>query len=231
MGLQKHSDVRPTQLALLAPWGCRDWTPLSRHQEPTPGLSASLRSRWWIDTGADGAIERLRWRIHQVLQEPHGLRRSLRKWLPGYAAEIRHPCGSLHQQHGPLGRKVYLLGGPGFYCWDAIGNREIVAMDEKIISPPSTTIVEDESHGGLHYAPRGEVITDASSIETDIVGYDDSRMKARSLLTEAEEKKLMRRIDWHLMPLCSIMFLLKNIDANNVCMGPNLRTLRSNVSA
>jgi hypothetical protein len=41
-------------------------------------------------------------------------------------------------------------------------------------------------------------------------------MRARSLLTYEEEKKLLRRIDWHIMPLCAIDFLLKNIDSTNV---------------
>ncbi|KAI0970136.1 major facilitator superfamily domain-containing protein [Xylaria arbuscula] len=41
-------------------------------------------------------------------------------------------------------------------------------------------------------------------------------MRARTYLTATEEKKLLRRIDWHLMPLCSIMFLFKNLDVDNV---------------
>ncbi|KAI3332149.1 pantothenate transporter [Xylariaceae sp. AK1471] len=41
-------------------------------------------------------------------------------------------------------------------------------------------------------------------------------MRARTALTADEEKKLIRRIDWHLMPLCSLMFLFKNLDVDNV---------------
>ncbi|KAL1986810.1 hypothetical protein VTN96DRAFT_5463 [Rasamsonia emersonii] len=41
-------------------------------------------------------------------------------------------------------------------------------------------------------------------------------MRARAALTAEEEKRLLRRIDWRLMPLCSLMFLLKNVDANSV---------------
>ncbi|KAI1364587.1 pantothenate transporter [Xylaria arbuscula] len=41
-------------------------------------------------------------------------------------------------------------------------------------------------------------------------------MRARTYLTAEEEKNLIRRIDWHLMPLCSIMFLFKNLDVDNV---------------
>ncbi|KAK4935342.1 hypothetical protein LTR10_023604 [Elasticomyces elasticus] len=79
----------------------------------------------------------------------------------------------------------------------------------------TSTAVGPAQHGVLHYARRGEPVEDASSIDSDIVGFDADKMKGRSLLTESEEKKLMRRVDWHLMTLCSIMFLLKNIDANN----------------
>ncbi|KAI0096211.1 major facilitator superfamily domain-containing protein [Nemania sp. FL0031] len=41
-------------------------------------------------------------------------------------------------------------------------------------------------------------------------------MQARTALTAEEERKLIRRIDWHLMPLCSLMFLFKNLDVDNV---------------
>lgn len=44
----------------------------------------------------------------------------------------------------------------------------------------------------------------------------DERIQARLLFTPAEEKKLLRRIDWHLMPLCSLIFMFKNLDSNNV---------------
>jgi len=81
----------------------------------------------------------------------------------------------------------------------------------------STTAMGPAQHGVLHYARRGEPVEDVSSVDSDIVGFDAEKMKGRSLLTESEEKKLMWRVDRHLMTLCSIMFLLKNIDANNVC--------------
>ncbi|KAK8043163.1 major facilitator superfamily domain-containing protein [Apiospora phragmitis] len=44
--------------------------------------------------------------------------------------------------------------------------------------------------------------------------YERSRL--RQLLTPEEEKKLLRRTDWHLMPLCSIIFMFKNLDSDNV---------------
>ena len=45
---------------------------------------------------------------------------------------------------------------------------------------------------------------------------EDGQSQARDLLTPEEERKLLRRIDWHLMPLCSIIFMFKNLDSDNV---------------
>ena len=51
---------------------------------------------------------------------------------------------------------------------------------------------------------------------SEIQGFDVERMRGRTLLTAKEEKKLLRRIDWHIMPFCSFMFMLKNMDAQNI---------------
>ena len=68
----------------------------------------------------------------------------------------------------------------------------------------------------FHYASRGEVLNDANYAVDEITGFDDERKRARTYLTAEEEKKLLRRMDWHIMPFCAIMFLLKNIDSENV---------------
>lgn len=80
------------------------------------------------------------------------------------------------------------------------------------VSPDHDT--SDERTQGLHLVRRGETVQD-SAISEDIAGYDAERMKARTLLTFQEEKKLLRRIDWHIMPWVSIVFLLKNVDYSN----------------
>jgi len=67
----------------------------------------------------------------------------------------------------------------------------------------------------LHYVRRGEVPDERLSSDS-IAGYDADQMRARTLLNYEEEKNLLRRIDWHIMPLCAIAFLLKNIDNINV---------------
>ena len=68
----------------------------------------------------------------------------------------------------------------------------------------------------LHFAKRGESLTEDSSSQEPIDGYDPELMGARTLLTAKEEKKLLRRIDWRLMTLCSLLFMFKNLDSTNV---------------
>jgi hypothetical protein len=46
--------------------------------------------------------------------------------------------------------------------------------------------------------------------------YNGTASNASLVLTGAEEKKLLRRIDWRLLPLLSAMYVVKTIDAQNV---------------
>jgi hypothetical protein len=78
-----------------------------------------------------------------------------------------------------------------------------------------TTSDKGASHE-LHFARRGEALAEASSSQESIEGYDPELMSGRTLLTAEEEKKLLRRIDWRLMSLCSLIFMFKNLDSNNV---------------
>jgi hypothetical protein len=88
--------------------------------------------------------------------------------------------------------------------------------DQKVDSIAAlSAVTEKPSKKGFHYARRGSIANEAVG-DIEIEGYDAERMKARTLLTVDEEKKLLRKIDIRLMTLCSIMFLLKNIDADNV---------------
>lgn len=75
----------------------------------------------------------------------------------------------------------------------------------------STTDPEE----GLTFARRGEQVSEEAAAK-DVDGFDAERMRDRSLLTAAEEKALLRKIDWRLMTVCSILFLIKNIDADNI---------------
>lgn len=79
----------------------------------------------------------------------------------------------------------------------------------------SSTSDSNASHD-LHFARRGQDLTEASSSQESIDGYDPELMGGRALLTAEEEKKLLRKIDWRLMSLCSLIFMFKNLDSNNV---------------
>lgn len=70
------------------------------------------------------------------------------------------------------------------------------------------------SKAGLTFARRGEQIDESTS--GDVSGFDAERMRARSLLTADEEKNLMRRVDLRIMTICSLLFLMKNIDSDNI---------------
>jgi hypothetical protein len=104
-----------------------------------------------------------------------------------------------------------------------MAEKQTFTEDKRRSSLP--VVVERQDDSTIHVVRRGEEIEDDTSLENEIVGYDAERMRARTLLSEAEEKKLMRRIDWHLMPLCSIMFLLKNMDYQNVCSSGSWNTV------
>lgn len=73
----------------------------------------------------------------------------------------------------------------------------------------------------IHYAKRGEVISHLP-IDGAIDGFQADSQGARTLLTAEEEKTLLRRIDWHLMPLCSLIFMFKNLDSDNVSQSLSL---------
>lgn len=84
----------------------------------------------------------------------------------------------------------------------------------------SDTASKDDSSGpdpkeGLTFAKRGEQVGEAFD-NRDVDGFDADRMRDRALLTAAEEKALLRRIDWRMMGICSLLFLMKNLDADNI---------------
>ena len=84
--------------------------------------------------------------------------------------------------------------------------------------PKADASALSESEDSLHYTKRGDILGEEVFQDGQIDGYDAERMRARAALTSEEEKKLMRRVDWRVMPLCAMMFLLKNIDYQNVCV-------------
>jgi hypothetical protein len=80
----------------------------------------------------------------------------------------------------------------------------------------ATDSVNDNETHQLHFVRRGEAMPEASSSQESIAGYDPELMSGRTLLSTEEEKKLLRKIDWRLMTLCSLIFMFKNLDSQNV---------------
>lgn len=70
----------------------------------------------------------------------------------------------------------------------------------------------------LHVVERGteNATRGAGGSQTDIVGYDPDLMRSRAILDVEQEKTLLRRVDWRLLPLLSLMFVVKNVDIANV---------------
>ncbi|KAF6831961.1 hypothetical protein CPLU01_06478 [Colletotrichum plurivorum] len=94
-----------------------------------------------------------------------------------------------------------------------------MADTKDISSTPTPAPSLPESGGpskdaaGLTFARRGEQVDESTG---DVSGFDAERMRARSLLTADEERKLMRRVDLRIMTICSLLFLMKNIDSDNI---------------
>lgn len=72
-------------------------------------------------------------------------------------------------------------------------------------------------------ADPASAATPAAAKETAQVDLRSSGDKAQMTVGEAhgfsleEEKALLRRVDWRLVPMCALIFMVKSIDVNNVC--------------
>ena len=53
-------------------------------------------------------------------------------------------------------------------------------------------------------------------VEAKDVSWQDDGEDNRALLSYEEEKRLLRRVDWRLVPMCALIFLIKSLDVNNV---------------
>ena len=71
---------------------------------------------------------------------------------------------------------------------------------------------QDSKSASITLAQRGLIDNEDASAQTD----DETARRNRTLLSAQEEKALLRRIDWRIMTICSLLFLLKNIDADNI---------------
>lgn len=78
------------------------------------------------------------------------------------------------------------------------------------------TSTQEHQPKKLHFVQRSDVIPEDDSSDENITGYDADLMRARASLSAEEEKKLLRRVDWRIVPLCAVMYAVKSIDASNV---------------
>lgn len=74
------------------------------------------------------------------------------------------------------------------------------------------TVPQDTKNAKIKLAQRGTVADEDVTGETE----EDANLRNRTLLSAQEEKALLRRIDWRIMTVCSLLFLMKNIDADNI---------------
>ncbi|RSL83883.1 hypothetical protein CEP52_016594 [Fusarium oligoseptatum] len=75
-------------------------------------------------------------------------------------------------------------------------------------------IASDDKAPTRGVQPRSALLND--EIKDDMfVNNHEQPMNDRALLSPDEEKKLLRRVDFRLMILCAIIFMVKNVDANN----------------
>ncbi|KAK3323338.1 major facilitator superfamily domain-containing protein [Cercophora scortea] len=97
------------------------------------------------------------------------------------------------------------------------------SRDEKVVALSSTpssgeaSDIEPTASGNLHLVTRSdEQHAFGSDSRERITGFDAALMGARTTLSSAEEKKLLRRMDWHLIPLLAVMYMVKTVDFTNV---------------
>lgn len=73
------------------------------------------------------------------------------------------------------------------------------------------------SDNNMHFVSRKENGSLHEYEDHIIPGYDANLMRARASFSSAEETRLLRRIDWHLIPLLAIIYMVKSVDFTNVC--------------
>ncbi|OKL62347.1 hypothetical protein UA08_02828 [Talaromyces atroroseus] len=92
----------------------------------------------------------------------------------------------------------------------------MAGKEDKNTATDVVSTSDSDAEYRLHFARRGQAFEGVSSSEESIDGYDAELMSGRTLLTAEEEKRLLRKIDWRLMTLCSLLFMFKNLDSSNV---------------
>lgn len=65
--------------------------------------------------------------------------------------------------------------------------------------------------------PLGKEIKDVSSVElsSPVDDYESYRRGVLSRFTAEDDKRIMRKVDWHFLPLMALMYIVKQIDYIN----------------
>ena len=77
------------------------------------------------------------------------------------------------------------------------------------------TAPEHSKNATITLAQRG-IAVDEDVVDGTEETEEDTNRRNRTLLSAKEEQALLRRIDWRIMTVCLLLFLLKNIDADNI---------------
>ena len=77
------------------------------------------------------------------------------------------------------------------------------------------TAPEHSKNATITLAQRGTAV-DEDVVDGTEETEEDTNRRNRTLLSAKEEQSLLRRINWRIMTVCSLLFLLKNIDADNI---------------
>lgn len=77
------------------------------------------------------------------------------------------------------------------------------------------TAPEHSKNATITLAQRGTAV-DEDVVDGTEETEEDTNRRNRTLLSAKEEQALLRRIDWRIMTVCLLLFLLKNIDADNI---------------
>jgi hypothetical protein len=87
---------------------------------------------------------------------------------------------------------------------------------ERDVTPKASETPESKSSTSADVEPIDKILREHGDTPSNVIGYESPRMGEPFTLSPQEEKKLLRRIDWHLLPLMAIIYMMKTLDASNV---------------
>lgn len=80
----------------------------------------------------------------------------------------------------------------------------------------ASTAIHPENHDELRTVKRANKDDIVPDDATTLSDSELAREAALTALTVEEEKKLIRKVDWRLIPLLAMLYLVKKLDESNV---------------